>query len=147
MKGLFKELFYVHALFAILLYLAGNFFTVVMLEYRLKNLNLKHTLASFASVALSGLCAYFIPIYLLRGYSLFVMQIAAVCSALVMQLLFWWLWFKDELKRFAPSLLIAFTLTVIGALIMYNLFVWYVQIVTKGAVKGAVRGLLENAFN
>jgi len=138
MKGLFEELLYIHALFVVFLYLVGNFFTVVFLEYKLKNLNLRHTLAAFASVALSGLFAYLIPVAFFSGAPLFTMQMIAIATIIIIQGLFWWYWFRKNLKAFAPVLALAVVLTVIGALLMYNLFVWYVSVVTKAAVKEAI---------
>lgn len=137
MKGLLKEFLYIHALFAFMLYLIGNFITIVILEYKLKNANLKHTLAGFVCVALSGFVAYFIPVHFFGNKPLFYMQIVGVLSALAVQGVFWWFWFRDRLRQFIPALVLAFGLTVVISMIAYNIFVWYLGVVMKGAVEGA----------
>ena len=142
MVGMFNP--YLHGVFAILLYLVGNFFTIIILEYKLKNVNLKHTLAGFACVALSGIFAYFVPIFLFQGRSSMVMQLVGIGSALAVQGLFWWFWFRKNLKKFAPALIVAFVLSVVIAFLFYNAFVWYVTTVAKGAVKGAAVGAAKN---
>ena len=129
---------YLHGVFAILLYLIGNFFTIVILEYKLKNVNLKHTIAGFVCVALSGMVAYLVPISLLNVSSPMTMQIIGIISALVVQGVFWFFWFKKDLERFAPALVLAFTLSVLIAFLFYNIFVWYVTMVAKGITRGAV---------
>lgn len=129
---------YLYGLFVILLYFAGNFFTVVILEHKLKNVNLKHTLAAFAAVALSGIVAYVVPVTLFGLTSPFAMQLVGISAALAVQGIFWMLWFKGKLRSFAPALILAFILAVLIALLAYNIFVWYARTVARGAVQGAV---------
>lgn len=145
MQGLMGSFMYVHVLFVFMLYLIGSFVTVVALEYKLKNVNLKHTLAGFGSVALSAFFAYFVPIHLFGGMPLFYMQIIGIISALVVQALFWWFWFRDRLKQFIPVLAIAFALTVVVSMIGYNIFVWYFRMVIQEAVAGIAKGVAKGA--
>ena len=145
MLGLDNYFMYVHVLFVFMLYLIGSFVTVVALEYKLKNVNLKHTLAGFGSVALSAFFAYFIPMYVFGGMPLVQMQIVGVISALAVQGLFWWLWFRNRLNQFLPVLAIAFVITVVISMIGYNLFVWYFRMVIKGAVAGVMKGVAKGA--
>lgn len=140
MEALLKHFLYIHALFSVMLYLVGSFITVVILEYKLKNVNLKHTLAGFACVALSGFVAYFIPVYFFGNRPLFYMQMVGVLSALALQAAFWWFWFRDRLKPFIPALALAFALTVVVAMIGYNIFVWYIGVVIKGVAKEVAKG-------
>ncbi|MCK5632942.1 hypothetical protein KAH94_04285 [bacterium] len=143
-----KKALYFHALFAFMIYLFGSFFTIVLLEYKLKNVNLKHTLAGFVSVLFSGLIAYFIPVFLLTTRSLTILRFAGIISALVIQGLFWMLWFKDEFKKYLPALIVAFVLTIAFALFVHYSFVSYVNMMIGGAVKGAatkaVTGILSD---
>jgi len=134
---------YLHGLFAILLYLVGNFFTIVILEYKLKNVNLKHTIAGFACVAISGLIVYLVPVFFLGITSPLMMQTVGLISACLVQIIFWWLWFKQNLRKFAPVLVIAFVLSVVVALIAYNLFVWYINTIARDAVFGVVKGVAD----
>ena len=138
---------YLHGLFAILLYLVGNFFTIVILEYKLKNVNLKHTLAGFACVALSGLIVYIVPILFFDIRSPLMMQTVGLISACLVQGIFWWLWFKKNLRKFAPVLLLAFVLSAVIALLGYNLFIWYVNSIAKDTVFGVVKGAVGNTQN
>jgi len=133
---------YLHGLFAILLYLVGNFFTIVILEYKLKNVNLKHTLAGFACVALTGFIVYFVPIVLFGIKDPFKMQVIGLTAAFLIQTLFWWLWFRKDLRTFAPVLMLAFVLSVVIALLVYHMFVWYVHQVAKEVIADAKKGML-----
>ena len=71
-----------------------------------------------------------------------IIQIIGLVSACLVQILFWWLWFKKDLKKFAPVLLLAFILTIVITLLAYNTFVWYVKMVAKDAAIGAVRDVV-----
>jgi len=137
---------YFHGVFAILLYLIGNFFTIITLEYKLKNTNLKHTLAGFTCVALSGICAYLIPVVLFGVRSSMMMQVVGVVAALVVQAIFWFFWFKKDLRKFAPALVIAFVLSALIAFFFYNAFVWYVKTVARGAVREAAVGAVKKVL-
>lgn len=135
MKALLKELLYIHSLFSFLLYLAGNVIVIVALEYKLKNPNLKHTLAGFVSIALSGFAAYFIPIKFFGVHSPGAMQTLGIFAAFFVQAAFWALWFRKRFKEFAPILLIAFSITSVVALVMYFSFMAYIDMVVKGAIQ------------
>jgi hypothetical protein len=137
MKALIKELMYIHALFSFMVYLVGNLIVIVVLEYKLKNPHLKHTLAGFVCIALSGVAAYFIPVYFFKGLSPIFMQIIGLFSAFVVQGLFWSVWFRKRIKDFAPALIFAFALTALFAVIMYFSFMWYMKLIVKGAVEGS----------
>ena len=145
MEGLMSHFIYVHILFALLLYLIGSFVTVAALAYKLKNVNLNYVLASFGSVALSAFFAYFIPMYIFGGMPLFQMQIVGVISALAVQVVFWWFWFRDRLKKFLPILAVAFAVTIVISMIGYNIFVWYFRGIIEEAVAAIARGIAKGA--
>ena len=139
MPSFLRDLIYFHGLFVLLLYFVGNFFTIIILEYQLRSNTLRHTLAAFVCVAFSGVVAYYVPVWFFdakrTSVTLQFISVAAACSA---QGVFWAIWFRKKLRSLWPALLIAFVLSVIVALLMYNLFLWYVRLMVKGAVRGAI---------
>ncbi|MFC1845569.1 hypothetical protein ACFLX2_00400 [Candidatus Dependentiae bacterium] len=140
MKGLLKDFLYLHGLFVFILYFIGNFFTVIILEYQLKNSNLKHTLAAFGCVALSGMTAYFVPALLLGpSHSSFLLQLISVAVACITQAIFWLFWFKKgRLKEFLPALGIAFGLSVVISMLLYSAFTGYIAALIKGGISKMV---------
>lgn len=135
MKALLKEFAYIHSLFSFMLYLVGNFIVIIVLEYKLNNPHFKHTLAGFASIALSGVVAYSVPMYISRDLSPVVMQTIGIMSAFLTQSVFWLIWFRRRFKELAPALAIAFIVTVVVSLVMYFSFMAYVQLVIKETVE------------
>lgn len=134
MKSLLKELLYIHSLFSFMLYLAGNFIVIVTLEYKLKNPHLKHTLAGFVSIAISGLAAYIIPMNIFTNLNPLTMQLIGIFAAFLTQILFWGLWFRKRFKELMPALFIAFGLTAIVAVAMYFAFMAYLHMVIQEAI-------------
>lgn len=134
MKALLKELVYIHSLFSFMLYLVGNFIVIVVLEYKLKNPHLKHTVAGFFSIALSGAVAYIVPIYIFKNLSPFAMQTVGILAAFMTQALFWGFWFRKRFVELVPALVISFALTALVALGMYFIFMSYVDTVIKGTL-------------
>ncbi|MFC1845775.1 hypothetical protein ACFLX2_01460 [Candidatus Dependentiae bacterium] len=145
MTGIMSYFIYVHILFALMYYLIGSFVTVVTIEHKLKNVDPKLTLATFGSVALSAIFSYIIPMYVFGGMGLFYMQIVGIISALAVQGLFWWLWFRDQLKKYLPVLLIAFALTALITMLGYNLFVWKFRAMIQAALSGVMKGIAKGA--
>ena len=134
-KSFIQDLLPLHALFVLLLYIIGTFFTVVILEYRLKNDKLKHTIAAFWSVALMALCAYYIPLLVLGSSKVTVtMKVVAILAGCGAQVGFWLIWFRKQFKAVVPALAIAFALTVVVALLAYAVFLAYVRaLIPSGA--------------
>lgn len=130
---------YSYALFVVILYLIGNFFTVITLEYKLKNINLNHTFAAFVCIALSVIFAYIVPITIFGARTSIAMQIVGVSSAFFVQGVFWLFWFKGKFKNYFPSLVFAFLLSVLISLSLYNVFIWYVTNIFKETVRETVQ--------
>lgn len=140
MRRLLTDFLYFHGFFVFLLYLVGNFFTVIILEYRLKNKNLRHTIAAFICIALSGFAAYYIPIFFLgTKHSSPILQLWSVLIACAAQSIFWIVWFKKRLRSLWPALAIAFGLSVLVAMLMYNSFIGYFSAITRSGLKNIVR--------
>lgn len=137
MQDFIKDFLYFHGLFVFILYFLANFFTVIVLEYKLKNTNLKHTIAAFGCVALSGFTAYFIPVVAFGSVqSSFFLQLISVVVACITQVVFWFFWFKKSFfKEFLPSLVIAFGIAVIISIILYSAFTGYIATLIKGGIK------------
>lgn len=136
MKAILKELLYLHSLFSFLLYLVGNFIVIVTLEYKLKNPHLKHTLAGFVSIALSGVAAYIIPLKLFINLSPLSMQLIGICAAFLTQALFWALWFRKRFPELMSALFIAFVLTTVLSAIIYFIFMNYINMFVQGTLQG-----------
>ena len=139
MPAFLKDLMYFHGLFVLILYLVGTFFTVILVEYQLGSKILRHTLAAFVCVALSGFAAYYVPsVFWGAKRTSFTLQFISVMTACSVQILFWLVWFRQRLRTMWPALVIAFVLSVIVALGMYNFVVWYIRIMVKAAIRGAI---------
>jgi hypothetical protein len=135
MKAILKELVYVHSLFSFFLYLVGSVIVTVIVEYKLKNPNLKHTLAGFFAVALSGFAAYIIPMKFFTHLSPLAMQLVGIAAAFFTQALFWALWFRKKFPALMSALLIAFVLTAVIAVAAYFIFMGYINMIVQGAIQ------------
>jgi len=139
MRILLRNFLYFHGFFIFLLYLISTFVTIIVLEYKLKNQNLKHTIAAFACMGLSAIAAYYIPIAMIHTkHESPRLQLISIMIALAVQIFFWWLWFRERFRKYVPALAMAFGLSVLISLLTYNAFIGYMSKITRAGLKRIV---------
>jgi len=139
MRRLLKNFLYFHGFFIFLFYLISTFITIIILEYKLKNQNLKHTIAAFTCMGFSAMAAYYIPIFMFHTkHESPRLQLISIVIALAAQMFFWWIWFRERFRKFMPALVMAFCLSVLISLLTYNVFIGYMSTVTRAGLKRIV---------